>query len=91
MAGKGSKPRPAPAADETGTRQVRVNGDIGEMIGWIYEIEGVSSAVLLDPLVRPQVTARYERIRATVEKIKRRREEEDRLKAEARQHLRGAD
>lgn len=55
---------------ERGTTHVRVMDDVAEWIGWIYEVEGISSAVLLDPLIRHSVEARYKRIESVVERIK---------------------
>lgn len=49
---------------------VRVADDIADMLSWLSDIEGTNIADILDPLVRPQVTARFERIRPTVEAIK---------------------
>lgn len=80
--------RPKGGDGDAGTRQVRVNADLGEMLGWIYEIEGEKSAVILDPLIRATITGRYKRIEATVEKIKKRRAEEEKIKREALEQLR---
>lgn len=62
--------RPAKGDGEKGSHQVRVMPDMGEMISWIIRIEGGTTAVLLDPMIRPQVTARYRRYEAEIEKIK---------------------
>ena len=66
-----AKERGRPKENEQGTRQVRVNDDIGEMIGWIIKIEGGSTAKLLDPLIRDSVVARYEAIKGIAESIKK--------------------
>lgn len=55
---------------ERGTTHVRVMDDVAEWIGWIYEVEGISSAILLDPLIRSSIEARYKRIETIVETIK---------------------
>ena len=87
-----AKQKKSAVADDGGpggsTRQVRVKSDVAEWLGWIYDIEGVESSELLDPLVRGPVLARYKRIEADVEKVKRTRAEGERLKEEARKRLR---
>jgi hypothetical protein len=56
---KGGRPRSEDA--DGGTRHVRVNPDIAEMISWILRVLGpeVSSAKLLDPILRGPIAARY--------------------------------
>lgn len=57
-----AKSRKTDEGDRTAkTRHVRVYGDIAEMIGDILDVEGpeVTSASILDPLIRPQLTARH--------------------------------
>ena len=68
------KARGRPKLDEAETRMVRVHGDLADMIGWLVRIEGGTVAGLLDPLLRPQLVARYERIRPAVEQITKLRE-----------------
>lgn len=63
---------------EKGTHQIRVNADLGEMIAWILRIEGGTSAVLLDPMLRAQVTARYKRYEKEIDEL---RAAEDAMKA----------
>lgn len=60
-----------------GSRQVRVAADLAKMIGKIVAIDGGTSAQLLDPLIRPQITSRFLEVESTAAKI-------DKLKEEAR-------
>ena len=58
------------------TRMVRLNSDLADMIGWIVRIAKkkdatFSAAQLCDPLLRPQIVARYKGIESEVERIKR--------------------
>ncbi len=59
--------------DEAGTRLVRVNGDLAEMIGWIVELKGGSSAKLLDPLIRKEIKDEFGTIAREVDVIKKAR------------------
>jgi hypothetical protein len=64
-------------AGEQATRQVRLYGDIADMLGWIADLvqkdtgKKFSSARFLDPHVRPIILAAYEPYKARVEKIKK--------------------
>lgn len=69
------------------TQQVRVFPDLGEMISLIVRIEGVKTANLLDPMIRPQVTARYNRLRPAVEKILAAEKELERVEQEAKRSV----
>lgn len=53
----------------TGSSTVRLSADLAYMVGWICEIEELTSIELLDPLLRKSVEARFERIRPTVQQI----------------------
>ncbi len=66
---KGGRPK---RTQESGpaTKQVRLNDDLAEMIAWICRINDVSSAQLVDPMLRPQITARYAALKHHVEAIK---------------------
>lgn len=72
-----AKGRGRPAKPESeGTRMVRLQTDLADMIGWIVRItkktdSGFTAAELVDPLLRPQILARYKLIEADVEKIKK--------------------
>lgn len=67
MGGRGGRPK----RDEEGkTRQVRVNDDLAWMISWIVRFDStLTSATLLDPMIRDKIVAMFEPIRAQVEKI----------------------
>lgn len=56
--------------DEKTTHQIRVNADLGEMIAWIARVEDMTTAQLLDPMVRAQIQARYKKHEAVIEKLK---------------------
>ena len=70
---------------EAGTRQVRVFEDVGEMISWIVRVEGVKTSNLLDPMIRAQVTARYQKHKEVIGKIRAAEETLERVEAEAKQ------
>lgn len=55
--------------DDLASRQVRVAADLAEMIGWIVRIQGGTVAQLVDPLLRPQIAARYAALRPAIEAI----------------------
>jgi hypothetical protein len=57
--------------DDLATRQLRVHADLAEMVAWIVRVQGGTVAQLLDPLVRPQIVARYEMLRSHIEAIQR--------------------
>lgn len=67
MGGRGGRPK----RDEEGkTRQVRVNDDLAYMIGWIVRFdESLTSATLLDPMIRDKITALFEPLKPQVAKI----------------------
>jgi hypothetical protein len=71
--------RPRKDASEKGTTHVRLMTDLAEMISWIVRLENLErrggSAVLLDPMLRSQVRARYKRYEPEIEKIKAKEEE----------------
>lgn len=55
---------------------VRVKDDLADMIGWIVRIAkkkdpNYTASQLVDPLLRPQIKARYKLIESDVEKIKK--------------------
>lgn len=62
--------RPRKGSGDRGTKHVRVFDDAAEMIGWIVRIEGGSSATLLDPMIRAQLTARYLKHKDVIDKIR---------------------
>lgn len=66
--GRGCRPK---ASDgDAGTRQIRVNDDLAEMISLIVRVLGGSSAQLVDPWIRPEVMAIYEKHRTAIEPIR---------------------
>lgn len=69
---------------ENGTRQIRVYDDLADMIGEILDVEGGTAAALIDPLVRPQVSAKHEQLRSEIEKIRKAKENLERARASAR-------
>lgn len=77
--------RPKKSDGEQGTKHTRLFEDIVEMIGWITRVEGISSAQLLDPMVRGQVTARYAKHKSVIDRIKAAEDELQRVEEEARQ------
>lgn len=51
--------RPKKAEGEAGTRQIRVNDDLADMLGWIAHFEKTKVAMILDPWIRDLVVERY--------------------------------
>lgn len=90
MARPKTLPKP-PEADDGSTKQIRVFADIAEMISWIVRIEGGSAALLLDPLIRPTIRAKFEVIRKDVEELKRMQAKEKEVEARAKQKMRDQD
>lgn len=68
--------RPKAGDGKGGTRGARVYEDLYDMIYWIQQAEGVSMAALLDPLLRPQIVARYNRRKEAIDVLKKTRGEE---------------
>lgn len=59
----------------TGSQSIRVSQDLARMVAWICEIEGLSALELVDPLIRPSITARFERIKKQIEEIEKIKQE----------------
>lgn|SRR5574338_127697 len=78
--------RPKRADGQQGTDHARLFADIVDMVSWIVRVEGGSSAQLLDPMIRPQVTARYAKHKPVIDKLKAAEDEVRRLEEEAREH-----
>lgn len=62
--------RPKASEGEAGTRQIRVNEDLADMISLVVRVIGGSSATLVDPMIRPDVVALYEKHKAAIEGIR---------------------
>ncbi len=66
--------KPARVDGEKGTTHVRLLADLAEMISWIVRLERLEqkggSALLLDPMLRPQIRARYGKYKAQIDQIK---------------------
>jgi len=77
LEGRMAKGRGRPAKpEEEGTRAVKLNTDLVDMIGWIVRIakrkdHGFSAAILVDPLLRPQIVSRFKQIESEIAKIKK--------------------
>ena len=78
-------PKQNPTDDST--RLIRVYADIREMISMIVQVEGGTTADLLDPMIRYHITARYEKHRAKIERIRAAKQELERVKSEARRQV----
>lgn len=65
---------PDKAREKKGTTHVRLFTDLAEMIGWIVRVEKKTgkdgAAQLLDPMIRAQVTARYNKYLPHIQKLK---------------------
>lgn len=70
-----SKGRPTNAEGPANTRLIRAFEDIADMIAWIVRVEGGTTANLIDPMLRPEVTARYQKHEETVNRIKKAEDE----------------
>lgn len=71
-------------ASEEATKQVRVFEDLGEMISMIVRVEGGTTANLLDPMLRPQITTRYGRHKEAIDRILAAERELQRVENEAK-------
>lgn len=73
---------------EAGTRHIRVYADIAEMISEILLVrEDLSSAALLDPMVRAGVTAMHAQLKPQLDRVRKVREELKRTLAQARNEV----
>lgn len=60
---------PNPNPSEGGTRHIRVAEDLARMLGDIIEVEGGTSAQFVDPLIRPQIVARYSELKPLIDQM----------------------
>lgn len=74
--------RPTAEEGPANTRLIRTFEDIADMIAWIVRIEGGTTANLIDPMLRPEITARYEKHKETIERIRKAEEEVQRIEQE---------
>ncbi len=77
-----SKGRPTKEEGPGNTRLIRAFEDIADMIAWIVRVEGGTTANLIDPMLRPEVVARYEKHKDTIDRIKKAEEEVKRVEEE---------
>lgn len=49
---------------------MRVFDDVADMLSWICEVQRLSSAVVLDPLIRDAIQVRYAELYPTIRKVK---------------------
>lgn len=56
--------------DEDRTSHVRVREDLAKIVAWLIRVQGVSSAKMLDPLLRPILLARFAEHIHTIRAIK---------------------
>ena len=77
-----SKGRPTSEEGPANTRLIRAFEDLADMIAWIVRVEGGKTANLIDPMLRPEVTARYEKHRETIERIRKAEDELRRVEGE---------
>lgn len=70
-----------------GTYQVRINADLGEMLSDILLVRGdeVTSATLLDPMIRADLTRMHEELKPRIQKVKLLQQQLSEAIAEARQ------
>jgi hypothetical protein len=61
--------RPRKQKPEPPTRHVRVKPDLAEMIAVICRHTNTQSAELLDPILRPQIAARYAMLKPLIDAI----------------------
>jgi hypothetical protein len=66
--------RPVTGDTRGSTKMTRVYDDIYDMIYWICQAEGITSAELLDPFIRAQLQARRMENDATIQVLKRARQ-----------------
>lgn len=79
--------KPKQDVNEKPTTHVRVMPDLAEMIGWIVRVEKRAnrggSAQLLDPMLRPQITARYKKYLPHIQKLQAMEAELEKAEEEA--------
>jgi hypothetical protein len=70
---KAGRPHNQEGSGDKYTKMVRLPTDLAEKLGWLVRLskEKKTAAQIVDPMIRPQIEARYEKIRAEVEDIKR--------------------
>jgi hypothetical protein len=66
--------RPKSGEMNGGTRQVRIHEDLADMLGWIIKLKGGSVATILDPLIRPQITAMHRELKPAIDAMKKAQE-----------------
>lgn len=59
------------------TTPTRVFVADGELLYWIQQATGKSSAQILMPMIRPELNALYERYKKTIDQLKAARQEQD--------------
>lgn len=84
MSRLGGRPR---RGEEAHTRQVRINDDLADMLGWIVRLTRVHSAVYLDPLIRDRITADYTPLIPEIRRIQALEAETAKAEAEAQRRV----
>lgn len=80
--------RPKKSEGDAGTIHIRINEDLMEMVRWILRIEvKETQATLIDPMIRPAITAKYKKYQAAIEKMKAAEAELRRVEAEAQEQV----
>lgn len=77
MARKGG---PSP---EGPTRQVRLYEEEADMVYWLGEVTGKSTAAIMRPICRSGLSSLFDLHRAAIDRLKAMRAEEDRIRADA--------
>lgn len=63
--------RPPKSEGDQGTRQVRLNEDLADMLAWIIRIKGGTTAKYLDPLTREHIEGDFDEIEPEVKAIQK--------------------
>lgn len=75
--------RPPKDAGNQGTKSVRMIVDLAEMISDIADVKGISTAVFLDPLLRPEIEEMYAQYELKIKKMKDLRDEQEEIRRQA--------
>lgn len=62
--------RPRKDQGEAGTSQIRINDDIAAMLSELLLVMDTTTARLVDPFLRPEITHLHERHKAQIDRVK---------------------
>lgn len=69
-----------------GTRMVRINDDLADMLSWVARVEGGTVAQLVDTILRPQIIAKYQKYEPVIRAIQKAEAELEKAKKQAEKY-----